>query len=324
MPPVPMVRVVRSGLTESTHAGDLAVADAGGGLVAWAGDPDLMIYARSSMKPLQATVSLSFLSVELSDPQVAVMCASHNGEPVHVDVVRTLLDACGVGEESLLCPSVLPGDRESIVGVEGPARIYSDCSGKHSGMLGACREQEWSLPAYREPDHPLQQAVLRAVLRATGRESVRIGVDGCGVPVHGLPLRAMATIYARLADPRRLGDLEPFARRATGAMRAEPYLVAGRGRVDTALMRARPGLVVKSGAEGLICAALPERGLGFALKMRDGSGRGGGPAMIRCLIEMGILDRGALGDAGAYARPVVTGGGSPVGDVIAGYAIERS
>jgi L-asparaginase II len=189
-------------------------------------------------------------------------------------------------------------------------------------MLAACGAHGWPLGSYREPDHPLQQAVLRAVLLASGRSEVRVGVDGCGVPVHGLPLRAMATIYARLATPERLGDLEESARRSVAAMIARPYLVAGRNRVDTAVMEACPGVAVKAGAEGMICAAVPEAGLGVALKVRDGSARASGPALIRALHVLGVLDDAQVEGLRAFARPAVLGGGEPAGDMIADFDLE--
>src|SRR6266511_296374 len=191
MPPMPLARVIRSGLEESVHTGDVAVVDADGALVAFAGDPDRMLFARSSMKPLQATVSLSLAPFDFTDPEIAVMCASHNAEPVHIEAVRSLLDRADVDEEALRCPAMRPWDDESLAADPARRPINSDCSGKHGGMLAACRAQGWPLETYRDTVHPLQQEILRAVLLACGEKSVHVGVDGCGVPVHGMPLRAM-------------------------------------------------------------------------------------------------------------------------------------
>jgi L-asparaginase II len=190
-------------------------------------------------------------------------------------------------------------------------------------MLGACVERGWPLESYRERDHPLQAEVLSAVLMATERDDVRIGVDGCGVPVHGFPLSSMATIYARLARPERLGRFESPARRAVGAMRAEPYMVAGRDRVDTAVMEACDQVVVKAGAEGMICAALVDRGLGVALKVRDGASRAVGPALIKLLAALDVLDGSALARLEAFARPPVLGGGEQVGELVAEFEVSR-
>jgi L-asparaginase II len=314
-----LVRVMRSGLAESVHLGDVAVVDADGRVVAAVGDPEHVAFARSCMKPLQAAVSLSLTPIAFPDDEVAVMCASHNGEAVHVRTVRAMLERAGVEEAALRCPAMLPWDEETRLASPDRLAINSDCSGKHGGMLAACRAQGWPQESYRDADHPLQEQLYGAVLAATDLPDVRVGVDGCGVPVHGFTLRSMATIYARLASPDRLGTLEPHARRAASAMLAQPYLVAGRDRVDTALMRAAPGVVVKAGAEGMICAAITPTGMGVALKVRDGSPRATGPALIRVLRLLGTLDERAEEDLAPYARPPVLGGGVPVGEVIADF-----
>ena len=314
-----MVRLVRSGLEESVHFGDVAVVDADGKLIAFAGDAGRLLFARSSMKPLQATVSLSCAELDLTDREVAVMCASHNAEPVHVEAVSSLLARAGIPEEALRCPSVRPWDEETAAANPDKRRINSDCSGKHAGMLAACRSQGWPLESYREATHPLQRQILDAVLSVTGLDSVRVGVDGCGVPVHGMEIRSMATIYARLGAPARWGALEEHARRIVGAMRAEPYLVAGRDRPDTALMEAAPNVIAKGGAEGLFCAAVLDRGVGVAVKIHDGAHRAAGPAMIHALRSQGFLDDSQVARLETFARPPVLGGGEPVGELFAAF-----
>ena len=324
MPPVPLVQVIRSGLLESVHDGDVAVVDADGRVVAFAGEPDRLLFARSCMKPLQATVSLSFAPFDFSDREVAVMCASHNAEPVHVAAVRALLARAGVSEEALKCPSVRPWDEEALAADPQPRPINSDCSGKHGGMLSACRAQGWSLESYREPGHPLQQAVLAAVLRISGQEDVRVGVDGCGVAVHGMSLAALARIYAMLSVPDRWGELAPHAIRAAGSMRTEPYMVAGRNRPETALMEATKNIVAKAGAEGLMCAGVLGEGLGMAVKIRDGTSRASGPAGIHALRQLGYLDDAQVERLAAFALPPVLGGGQPVGQLRADFALNSA
>ena len=193
--------------------------------------------------------------------------------------------------------------------------INSDCSGKHAGMLAASRAQGWPLETYRAPDHPLQQRVLAAVLAATGLPDVRVGVDGCGVPVHGFTLSAMARVYATLALPERFGDdLEPAAERAVAAMRAEPYLVAGRNRIDTAVIQRTGGaVIVKAGAEGMMCASARDRRVGIAIKVRDGSRRATAPAMVALLRHLSLLSDEDVEALRPFARPGVLGGGEPVG-----------
>jgi L-asparaginase II len=319
--PIPLVREIRSGLEESMHSGDIAVVDVEGRLVASAGDPQIPLFARSSMKPLQASVSLSLAPFDFPLAEVAVMCASHNAEPVHVETVRSLLARSGVPESALRCPPFRPWDEETAATAPERLPINSDCSGKHGGMLAACRAQGWPLESYRSPKHPLQHAVLQAVLRATGLPGVRIGVDGCGVPVHGMPLGAMARLYALLTAPGKWGGLESHVARAVQAMIAEPYLVAGRNRVDTAVMQAAPGLVVKGGAEGLVCAAWPAGGVGVAVKIRDGGPRATGPALIHTLASLGALTGEHVTALAAFARPAVLGGGEPVGELVADFAL---
>jgi L-asparaginase II len=322
MQPVPLVRVIRAGLAESIHTGDVAVVDASGTLVASAGDAGRPAYARSSMKPLQGTVSLSLSPFEFTDEEIAVMCASHNAEPVHVAAVRSLLARAGVGEEWLQCPSVRPWDDETAAGDPKRRHINSDCSGKHAGMLAASSAQGWPLETYRDPDHPLQGAVLGAVLGAAGLPEVHVGVDGCGVPVHGVPLSSMATIYSRLAEPEPLGSLAGHARRAVAAMRAKPYLVAGRNRPDTAVMQAAGNVVVKAGAEGMMCAAVLDRGWGVAIKVRDGSARATGPALIHVLRLLDVIDDTTVDALADHARPAVLGGGRPVGEMVADIVLD--
>lgn len=314
MPPVPIVEVTRSGLVESVHMGDVAVVDAEGRLVAYAGEPDRLLFARSCMKPLQATVSMSLALLDFTDREVAVMCASHNAEPDHVSAVRSLLARGGVAEDALQCPSVRPWDEETAAADPRTRAINSDCSGKHAGMLSACRAQGWPLETYREADHPMQQAVLAAVRKILGQQDVPTGVDGCGVVVHGMPLTSLARIYALLSVPDRWGELAPHALRAVTAMRSEPYLVAGRNRPETALMEVTEDVVAKAGAEALMCAGIVGRGLGLAVKVRDGGSRAAGPAAIRVLHQLGHLDQRQMDRLAPFARPPVLGGGRPVGE----------
>jgi L-asparaginase II len=317
-----LVRVVRSGLEESIHLGHVAVSDARRRLLAHAGDPQHAVFARSSMKPLQAAVSLSVAGEEdLTDREIAVMCASHNGEEIHVRTVGRVLHRAALGFDALRCPPGWPIDPEAMGNSGGPRRELHNCSGKHAGMLLASVRAGWDREAYLDPEHPLQRRILDAVLASTGEERVEVGVDGCGAPVHGMPLDRMALLYARVADPERLGSLEPVVRRATSAMRAEPYLVAGRERVDTALMEVTENVVVKVGAEGLVCAAVMDRGIGVAVKVADGTARADGPALIRTLRDLDVLDDTQVDKLDAHARPEVLGGGRAVGHIEAAFTL---
>jgi L-asparaginase II len=314
---VPLVRVVRSGFEEAVHLGSVAVADVDGRVVAWAGDPQHVTFARSSMKPLQAAVSLTLSGEALTDDEVAVMCASHNGEDVHVRAVASILSRAGLGFDALQTPPDRPFDEETALRIPEPRPEYHNCSGKHAGMLLASVRRGFDPASYRQSEHPLQDAVLGAVRDAAGADPVAVGVDGCGVPVHALSLASMARLYARLAAEAVAG-----ADRVVGAMRASPYLVAGRTRMCTAVMEAVHGVVVKVGAEGLVCAGSLDGRLGIAVKIADGAARAAEPALVRAMAVLGLLPDDALGGPlRPYARPPVLGGGRPVGELIADFGL---
>ncbi|MEO8476032.1 MAG: asparaginase [Actinomycetota bacterium] len=310
----PSVRVVRSGLVESVHHADVAVCDEEGRLVAFAGDADRPVYGRSCTKPLQAAVSMSAIGDErLTERQAAIACASHNGEPVHLAVVRSLLRRAGLSVDALRTPPGWPLDPATMARARTKSPLRHNCSGKHAAMLLACVRRGWDLETYRRAGHPLQRRVLAAVRAATGHEDVHVGIDGCGVPVHGVPLSGMATMFARLGAPDRLGDLGPAALRASVAMRASPYLVGGRRSLDTDLMMAVEGLVAKGGAEALVCATVISAGLGIAVRVADGGERATGPLVIETLRQLGVLDGAQLRTLAVHAEPPVLGAGKPVG-----------
>lgn len=314
--PVPIARVVRSGLEESVHTGHVAVCDVDGRLVARAGDARREVFIRSCAKPLQAAVSLTAIGDEaIPDREIAVMCASHNAEPVHLGAVRAVLARAGLAPGALQTPPSYPLDPDAMARSQHRHPLFSDCSGKHAGMLLACVRSAWDVATYTKRSHPLQRRVRRAVEHATGTSDLRSGIDGCGVPVHGAPLRAIATLYARLGAPERLDDLGPGAARAVDAMLAEPYLVGGRNRIDTTLMQAAPGLVVKEGAEALVCASIPGSGLGVALKVADGGFRAAGSAMVAVLTQLDALGADEREALTGLARPAVLGGGRTVGTI---------
>ena len=322
--PVPLVRLVRSGVVESVHVGSVVVADADGRILAVAGDPDRVTFTRSCAKPLQAAVSRSAMTAPLPEDLLALACGSHNGEPAHVAGVRRVLRRAGLPVAALGCPADRPSRGADAARVARPSPVFHNCSGKHAAMLLAAVDAGWDPATYLAPRHPLQRAVLRAVRAATDADPT-VGVDGCGVPVHALPLRAIATLYARLSAPERLPSLAPYVAAATAAMRAHPFLVAGTGRSDTALIERLPGVVAKVGAEGLHCATVPGSGIGIAVKIEDGAERASAPALLEALVASGLVTRGAAGDPalrGVARRPVL-GGGRPVGTVEASFSLHR-
>jgi L-asparaginase II len=252
-----------------------------------------------------------------------VIAGSHNGEPIHVGAVRAVLERAGLDADALRNPPGWPLDAETMAASQHKHKLLHNCSGKHAGMLLACVRAGWDPATYLRASHPLQRRVTRAVGHATGLEDLEMGVDGCGVPVHGMPLRSMATLFARLIRPERLGDVAPAADRVTEAMRSEPYMVGGRRRVDTDVMKATGDVVAKSGAEALECAAVLPSGLGVALKIEDGGSRASAPALIRVLEQIDGLSASQLRELAHHASPPVRGGGKPVGALEAIFDLRR-
>jgi L-asparaginase II len=259
------VVVERGGVVEAVHRVH-AVAVRDGDAVEAAGDPALVTLMRSAAKPLQALP----LAREVSDlpaDELAIACASHEATDEQLAAVRALLARSGSGGDELEC------------GEEGGSKLAHNCSGKHAGMLLRSKRHGWPLPGYRLPEHPLQQNLRRVVASAVGEpeEEMPTATDGCGVVTFAVALAAMASAFSRLVR----GELGG-ADRVVEAMRVHPNLVGGPKAADTALMRALPATIAKRGAEGLLCAALPD-GTGVALKVEDGANRAAGPALAHFL-----------------------------------------
>jgi L-asparaginase II len=268
------VEQVRGGLVETTHPIIAAVADASG--VRWSVGGTTACFWRSSSKPLQLTSSLEQLPPDLvaalSDADLAIGAASHGATPAHVAVVAGLLARFGLTEEGLRCgthwPSHDASAREMVRAGTKASAIHNNCSGKHTFMLAAAAARGWDLD-YRPIDHPLQQ-VNAARFEEWSGAAAGVAVDGCGVPTFHVPVDAMARAFARLAAEMGAGTL---AGRVGWAMHREPDLVSSPGELDARLMReGREPVTAKRGAEGLMCIALPERGVGIAIKCLTGSG----------------------------------------------------
>ncbi|BBL78529.1 asparaginase [Rubrobacter xylanophilus] len=311
--------LTRGGLVEGVHRGRLVVCDASGAILEAAGDPEFPVYLRSSAKPFQAmplVLSGAADALGLGEEELAVACASHNGEQEHLAAVRSLLRKAGLTEEALQSgvhpPLHAPVAEELARSGERPRPLHGNCSGKHAGMLAVCAHQGWDTGSYRELTHPLQRWVLEIVARMCGveRENIPVPRDGCGVPTFAVPLRGLAAGFARLATGRELPDrLAEASLRIREAMRSRPFMVAGTGRLDTALMQ-KTELVVKSGAEAVFAAGSPE-GWGVALKISDGASRAVRPAAVAAL---GRLGAGVPGERGL--SEVRNLHGEPVGRLI--------
>lgn len=284
------VVVRRGGIVESRHRVH-AVAVRGAQVVRSAGDPALVAFFRSAAKPLQA-LPVVRARPDLSEVEIAVVCASHLARPEQLEAVRSLLAKAPADDDELEC------------GPE-PTSLEHNCSGKHAGMLALCRQRGWRSEGYRLEGHPCQQAMLEQVAEAAqlAPEEVATAVDGCGALTFALTLERMARAFARLES------LEG-GERVASAMRSHPDLIRGPASPDAILMRTLPGWVAKSGAEGVLCAASPD-GVGLALKVEDGAGRAVPSALRAFLAELGIDSGESLG-----ADPVLSSRGEVVGDVV--------
>lgn len=284
---VPLVELTRGAIVESVHYGAFAVVNSQGKLLCSAGDPDLVTFPRSSMKPFQVLPFVESGGVDyfgLSDEELAIMCASHAGTDAHVAVLRAIHKKAGLQESDLQCGVHYPSDRATSDAMrlrgELPTPYRHNCSGKHSGMLAAARMRGLPTENYLDMAHPVQQSIRAAMaeMSATNPDALIPGIDGCSAPVYALPLRAFAYAAARLCDPVALSaDRQAACRKITHAMRSYPLMVAGPGKLDTVLMQVLGDkLVSKGGAEGYqMIGLLPDTekgtpGIGIAMKFSDG------------------------------------------------------
>ena len=304
-----LLDVTRGGRVESRHRGTVVLLSPSGEVEVAAGEPDAIVYARSSLKPMQATALLRSGWTGTVEA-VALAAASHNGEAIHRDGVRRTLAAAGLDESALQCPPALPGDETALLdfvaGGGRPSPVCHNCSGKHAAMTATCVAAGWDVGSYLDPGHPLQRAALAEIEALSGAPVAASSTDGCGAPAHALPLVALAAGFARLATAS--GD-SPEAT-VTSAMRAHPQLIGGTGRAVSALMAEVDGLIAKDGAEGVWAAALPD-GRAFAAKVEDGSPRALAPLLAAAVRHWGF-DGPAVR---RHAAVDVIGGGHVVGEV---------
>ena len=309
-----LVEAIRSGVAERSHRGDVAVVDAGGGIRYYVGDPFKYTFMRSAAKPLQALAIVETGAADafgLSAEELAVTCASHNAEPGHVAAVRSILEKAGLTEDCLRCGVHPPIDEESRAALyrEGgrASSVHSNCSGKHAGMLAVCAHMGWPIEDYWHADHPLQHLLLENVADMAGVavEQVGLGIDGCGVVVHAMPIAAMARAFVRLATGEGLsGDRIRAARAVSDAMGAHAFMVGGTGRVCTGLNGLSGGrFTSKGGAVGVYCAASAELGLGVAVKISDGNGQAAGIAALESLSQLGAFTEEDLETLRSYHCP---------------------
>ncbi|MBN2907806.1 MAG: asparaginase [Rhodobacteraceae bacterium] len=321
---VEMVEIWRGGMAESRHRGHAVICDVQGQVVQAWGDPDMLILPRSSCKMIQALPLIESGAADaagLGVEELALSCASHQGAPLHVDRVTRWLDGIGMAEADLRCgaqPTRDPAERDRMIRAgELANQVHNNCSGKHAGFL-TLGQRLGAGPEYVDPAHPVQQAVRAAFEDVTGMDSPRFGIDGCSAPnfatsVHGLA-RAMAFFAAARPDA---GDARARAAgRLVQAMMAHPDLVAGEGRACTELMRAMGGkAAVKTGAEAVFVAILPELGLGVALKIEDGTTRAAEAAITGILSQLGVLDPNHPAARKRLGAPITNWRGIETGEI---------
>lgn len=296
--PVPMAEIWRGSLLESLHLGHAVVCDEAGQIVRSWGDPEAVIYPRSSAKMIQALpliTSGAAAKYGLTSEQLALACASHNGAHIHTDQVNSWLAQLGLSDSDFRCgsqePADLPARDELIKTDNSPCQVHNNCSGKHAGFL-TLNQHLGAGSEYVEIDHPVQQACLTAFEEVTGMASPTYGIDGCSAPNFATTVHGLARAMGWFASAHERSDRSSEAAAAlTSAMASHPDLVAGETRACTNLMRAMGGKVaIKTGAEAVFVAILPEKKLGVAVKIVDGATRASECAIASILVGLGVLE----------------------------------
>lgn len=326
---VQLAVVERGGFVESRHSGCAVVLAPDGATIASHGVPTAPILPRSAMKPFQA-VAVMAAGVPLEGAAAAIAAASHSGTPAHVSLVRSLLARANLHEDALACPPAYPLDEDSRVALlragEPPRPIYMTCSGKHAAMLLACVQNGWPIEGYLDPQHPLQLHVRDVVERLTGQKVTTTVADGCGAPVHAMPLLALARGIQRVATA---AESSPFAMFRYAAVLRRSVLqnawaIDGIGRANTVIIE-RLGVFAKWGAEGVLVAATPD-GTTVALKMLDGGLRAATIVALAMLVDAGALSAAGVAavmpelDLDVHGGLAAAGGLAVVGSVRPRYA----
>jgi L-asparaginase II len=303
-----LAEVTRSGFVEAVHRGRVVALDPTGAPVVSIGAVDAPVLPRSTAKPLQA-VGMLRAGIELDGADLAIACASHDGTPMHINIVDRVLARAGLGRGALATTPMLPLEAVAHAACllsTGPTPVHHNCSGQHAAMLATCAANGWPTDGYLAPDHPLQVAILAAVEDLAGEPIAHVAIDGCGAPNMAVSLTALARAFARLATAEP-GTPE---HRAAQAMRDHPEVVGGEARDVTRLLRAVPGLVAKDGAEGCFAAATAD-GRAAAVKVDDGAMRATVPVLVAALRALGVDSEGLA----VLAETPVLGHGEPVGSI---------
>jgi L-asparaginase II len=333
-----IVEVTRGELVESVHRVAACAVDARGELLFADGDIDSLVFLRSAAKPFIAAAAIAAgvrERFQLDRREIAVMAASHSGEPYHVAAVESILNKIGMDVSALQCGAHLPYDEATAhamirAGIE-PTALHNNCSGKHAGILALCRAIGADPSTYLDASNPAQRAILELCARLSDDDADAwpLAIDGCGIPVYATSLRNAARSFARLASLESIGERDAVALRIVrDAMVAHPEYVAGTGQLDTELMRVTSGkLACKAGAEGVHGVAAIDPGVGYVSKILDGTSRARGPSTLAALRALGLLDEEKATELARFGRPIVYNrAGLPVGEIrVEGrFAVEKA
>jgi L-asparaginase II len=317
--PALLVEVTRGDRVESTHYGDIAVADPQGNLVAWLGDPETWVCLRSMAKPIQVLPVVTTGAAQafgFGSEELALFSGSLNGQDFQVALVEKVLTRIGLTAANLQCGVHAPSHRTTAQALVkaglSAAPVHNNCAGKHAAMLALCVHHGWPVDQYLDTQHPVQQLILQTIAEVTEVpvHQITVAIDGCGAPVFYVPLKRIAMAYAKFAaaaqDKLPAGPLTKAMATLARACLAHPRLIAGDGRLCTDIMQALPDRVVaKTGAEGGYALALSDAGLGAAIKVSDGQARGLNPTAIETLAQLKILNSEAAVALAAYHRPAI-------------------
>ncbi|HYL27609.1 MAG TPA: asparaginase [Candidatus Nitrosotalea sp.] len=322
-----IVEVTRGELAESFHRVAACAVGVDGGVLYHAGEIDAPVYLRSAAKPFIAAAAVEAGAVSafaLDSRELAVMAASHSGEPFHVEAVRSILSKIGMDETALQCGVHYPYDETAANALrragESPSPLHNNCSGKHAGILALCKLIGADPATYLRAENPAQRRILDLCARLSGDDASTwpLGTDGCGIPVYATSLRNAAHSFARLASLQDMRESDAAALQLVrDAMVAHPEYVAGTGQFDTELMTAGGRTIAaKGGAEGIQGVAAIAKGFGYVSKVLDGSGRARGPATVAVLRALGVLDAQQEAQLARFAHPsVYNRAGHVVGEI---------
>jgi L-asparaginase II len=334
-----LVEVTRGNRVESSHYGNIAVADPQGNLVARLGDPEIWVCLRSMAKPIQALpviTSGAAQALGFGAAELALFSGSLNGQDFQVAIVEKILHRLGLTSANLHCgvhaPSHRPTAQALVKAGQSPATVHNNCAGKHAAMLSLCVHHGWPVDDYLNTQHPVQQLILHTIAQVTEVPvpQITVAIDGCGAPVFFVPLVRTAMAYAKFAAAAQgklpSGPLTQAMATLARACLAHPRLIAGDGRLCTDIMQALPNQVVaKTGAEGGYALALIDAGLGAAIKVSDGHARGLNPTAIETLTQLNLLTPAAATDLAAYHRPAIKNHRKEiVGQVRVAFTLEKT